>query len=267
MSKIENLVDQSKMRKEQAEEHRENARRQTERKNELEAEIQQLSKDRVELENSLKHANDQYREADQVKIEIQKKQARLDELERNRKELESDISRILSSSLDELHLEIQKFQLTKVSSSILVILGVLIIFFGYQGERENELKNLEEELLKIEQDLKGNAAVEQQQLVQIGKLRSEEEQHQKRIKMRDDMLTNLATRYQWPDHDILNADNPLSIFISPNYNFHRLINNFFSHFQVKVRLDSTKSYCWKRLKRPKKKSRPSNSNLRKKKRN
>ena len=115
MKDIEKSVEHFKIRKEQAEEYRENVRRQTDRKNKLEAEIQQLLTERDELEKNLKHAHDRYREADQVKIEIQKKQTRLEELERNRLELESDISRIISSSVDELEKEIQKFQLTKVS--------------------------------------------------------------------------------------------------------------------------------------------------------
>ena len=115
MKDIEKSVEHFKIRKEQAEEYRENIRRQTDRKNELETEIQQLSKERVELEKSLKHANDQYREADEIKIEIRKKQTRLEELERNRLELESDISRIISSTVDELEKDIQKFQFTKVS--------------------------------------------------------------------------------------------------------------------------------------------------------
>jgi len=114
MKDIEKLVELFKIRKEQAEEYRDNVRRQTERKNELEAEIQQLSKERTELEMSLKRANDRYREADEIKLEIQKKQIRLEELERNRQELESEITRIVSSSVVELEKEIQKFQLTKV---------------------------------------------------------------------------------------------------------------------------------------------------------
>ena len=78
----------------------------------------------------------------------------------------------------------------------------------------NELNNLERELEQNDKDLRSNASVQQEQLVQIGKLRSEGEQHQKRIKMRDDLLKHLATHFQWPDYDILNADSLLSNYIS-----------------------------------------------------
>lgn len=78
------------------------------------------------------------------------------------------------------------------------------------------MNHLERELEQNDNDLKSNAFVQQEQLVQIGKLRSEQEQHQKQIKTRDDMLRHLAARYHWPDYDILDADNLLSIYLVPS---------------------------------------------------
>ena len=114
MKDIEKYVGQLKIRKDQAEEYRESARRQTERKIKLETEMAQLSRDKAELETKLKEAHERYREAEKVKLEMQRKETRLDELERNRRDLESDMTRVINSSEDELKQKIRKFQLTKV---------------------------------------------------------------------------------------------------------------------------------------------------------
>lgn len=178
MKDIEKMVDRYKMQKDQAEEFQNDQRRQTERKANLEAEMQQLQQNKAELEAKLKQLKDQYKEAERMKGEIQKKKTRMEELERNRHDLESDITRVIAASVEELELEIRRFQMTK-------------------GDREKELNILHRELQQVDQEGKANAAAQQEQLVQLGKLQSEEEQHNNRIKQRDTLLINLAHRYKW----------------------------------------------------------------------
>ena len=60
-----------------------------------------------------------------------------------------------------------------------------------------------------------NTHAQQEKLVQLGKLQSEEEQHKNRIKERDFLLSTLAHRHQWPGHSSYPSDQPLS-----NYMFH-----------------------------------------------
>lgn len=62
----------------------------------------------------------------------------------------------------------------------------------------------------MDQSGKINAAAQQEQLVQLGKLQSEEEQHNNRIKERDCLLSNLARSYQWPGHSAFPSNQPLS---------------------------------------------------------
>jgi hypothetical protein len=62
----------------------------------------------------------------------------------------------------------------------------------------------------VDQSGKINAAAQQEQLVQLGKLQSEEEQHNNRIKERDCLLSNLARSYQWPGHSAFPSNQPLS---------------------------------------------------------
>lgn len=114
MLSIKGSVERFKIRKDQADECQEDARRQAERKATLEADMEEIQKDKAELDAKYKQAMDQYREADRVKNEINSKKRRLEELERNRADLESDITQLLSVGIEELEREIEKFQLTKV---------------------------------------------------------------------------------------------------------------------------------------------------------
>lgn len=66
----------------------------------------------------------------------------------------------------------------------------------------------------MDQEGKANAAAQQEQLVQLGKLQSEEEQHNNRIKQRDTLLINLAHRYKWDkDSAPFPSNEPLSMNI------------------------------------------------------
>lgn len=114
MKDIERNVDYHKLRKDQAEECREDQRRQSERKNNLETEIQQLQDSKIQLEAKLQKSMDQYNQSTKIKAEIQNKKTRMEELERNRRDLESDITNILTVGVEELEHEILKFQQTKV---------------------------------------------------------------------------------------------------------------------------------------------------------
>lgn len=114
MKSIESSVERYKMRKDQADEYREDLRRQSEKKESLEKDMNEIQKDKTELEEKYNKARDQYREAERIKGEINNKKRRLEELERNRADLESDITRLLSVGIEELKREIEKFELTKV---------------------------------------------------------------------------------------------------------------------------------------------------------
>lgn len=141
MKDIEKMVDRYKMQKDQAEEFQNDQRRHTERKAILEAEMQQLQKTKTELDAKLKQSMDQYREAEKTKAEIQRKKVRMEELERNRHDLESDITRVITASVEDLQREIQRFQMTKVS----IVFGFFLDFsvkFNFCPNRVNERKNL-----------------------------------------------------------------------------------------------------------------------------
>jgi septal ring factor EnvC (AmiA/AmiB activator) len=114
MKDIEKMVDRYKMQKDQAEEFQNDQRRHSERKANLEAEIQELQQSKTELDAKLKQSMDQYREAEKTKVEIQRKKIRMEELERNRHDLESDITRVIAASVEDLEREIGRFQMTKV---------------------------------------------------------------------------------------------------------------------------------------------------------
>jgi hypothetical protein len=62
----------------------------------------------------------------------------------------------------------------------------------------------------VDQDGKINAVAQQEKLVQLGKLQSEEEQHNNRVKERDRLLNNLARTYQWPGHSAYPSNQSLS---------------------------------------------------------
>lgn len=115
MKDIEKTVERYKIRKDQADEFRRDARRFAERKSALDENMQQLELDKVELETKVKDGHEKYRAAEKLKSDIQAKKLRLDELERNKRDLESDITRIICASVEELEREIEKFQLTKVN--------------------------------------------------------------------------------------------------------------------------------------------------------
>ena len=118
MKDIDKTVEQYKMRKEMADEYREEVRRHTERKTKMQSDVLQLERDKTELDAKLKRCQDQYREAEKIKNDIATTQLKLEELERNRKDLESDISRLLNSDAKEIEREIQKFERTKVGNLI-----------------------------------------------------------------------------------------------------------------------------------------------------
>ena len=118
MKDIDKTVEQYKMRKEMADEYREEVRRHTERKTKMQSDVLQLERDKTELDAKLKRCQDQNREAEKIKNDIATTQLKLEELERNRKDLESDISRLLNSDAKEIEREIQKFERTKVGNLI-----------------------------------------------------------------------------------------------------------------------------------------------------
>ena len=60
-----------------------------------------------------------------------------------------------------------------------------------------KLNEILKELKNLDKDCAGNSAAQQEKLVQLGKLQSEEEQYKKRIKERDYLLCHLAQRFQW----------------------------------------------------------------------
>ena len=57
---------------------------------------------------------------------------------------------------------------------------------------------LKEDKVKLDKDLKICAALQQEKLVNLGRLKSEEEQHNRRIQERDNFLVGLARRFEWP---------------------------------------------------------------------
>lgn len=114
MKSIEASVERYKMRKDQADEFREEVRSKNERRAALEADMEEIQRDKAELEANHKKAMDQYREAERIKNEINNKKRHLEELNRNRSDLEADITQLLSVGIEELKSEIEKFQLTKV---------------------------------------------------------------------------------------------------------------------------------------------------------
>jgi chromosome segregation ATPase len=128
MKDIEKMVDRYKMQKDQAEEFQNDQRRHTERKAILEAEMQQLQKTKTELDAKLKQSMDQYREAEKTKAEIQRKKVRMEELERNRHDLESDITRVITASVEDLEREIQRFQITKVSIVLFFVFFLTLVY-------------------------------------------------------------------------------------------------------------------------------------------
>ena len=103
--------------------------------------MRQLQQDKAELEAKLKQSMDQYREAERIKTEIQNKKTRMAELERNRQDLESDITRVITASVEELEKEIQQFQMTKVTSfkHVKTVFKInYIIFLSFRGnERQS----------------------------------------------------------------------------------------------------------------------------------
>lgn len=84
------------------------------------------------------------------------------------------------------------------------------MLLSLQGERESELKALQREFQQVDQNCKTNTAAQQEKLVLLGKLQSEEEQYKKRVKERDLLLSQLAHRHQWPGHSPYPSDQPLS---------------------------------------------------------
>jgi len=66
------------------------------------------------------------------------------------------------------------------------------------------------EFQQQETRLKEAAATQQDHLVELGRLRSEEEQHLRRIKDRNNLLIRLAASYTWPGHNHLRTGSPLS---------------------------------------------------------
>jgi chromosome segregation ATPase len=114
MKDIDKSVDHYKMRKELADGFRDEMRGHNERRVTMQGNIQQLERDKAELEVKLNRLQDQYREAEKIKNEISTKELKLAELKRNREDLEAEITRVLTCSAVELKNEIEKFQITKV---------------------------------------------------------------------------------------------------------------------------------------------------------
>ena len=116
------------MLKEQADSCRSDVEKQSERKAKLEIEMAQLEGEMRDLETKLEQLHAKHREADKVKQDVHNKKLRLDELKRNRRDLESEITRRLPCDETLLEEEIQKFQLTKVSfTNILISVSLVII--------------------------------------------------------------------------------------------------------------------------------------------
>ena len=169
-----------KMRKDQADEFRADARRKSEMSTKKESDIRQLEKDKTDLDTKINEAYVKHRQAQKIRSDEQSKKQRLEELERNKMELEAEITVILDITVDELNREIEKYQLTKM-------------------ERMAELEKLTQEQGRLERQCSTNMAAQQEKLVLLGKLQSEEEQYKKRIRERDQLLTGLARRFQWDD--------------------------------------------------------------------
>ena len=115
MKHIENLVERFKERKEQADGFRDELDGYNERKVSLLEDIQQLERDKIELESQFKRLKDQQEEGEKMKNEISTKKLKLEELKRNREDLEREITSVISDSEDELKNQIEKFQMTKVN--------------------------------------------------------------------------------------------------------------------------------------------------------
>lgn len=74
------------------------------------------------------------------------------------------------------------------------------------------MNSLIEEHRQLDKLCAGNAVAQQEKLVHLGKLQSEEEQHRKRIRERDSLLSDLAQCFSWPNHSSC-ANEPLSTFL------------------------------------------------------
>ena len=82
--------------------------------------------------------------------------------------------------------------------------------------------------MKLDNDLKKCAATQQEKLVCLGKLKSEEEQHNRRMHERDNLLVNLARRFQWPGS--MQYEHPLSIRYCHLSQLFTLVLNLFVFF-------------------------------------
>ena len=111
----------SKMLKEQADSWRLDVEKQSERKTKLKIEMTQLENEMLNLETKLKQLRNKNREAEKVKQEVQYKELRLEELKRNQRDLESEITHRLPCDEALLQEDINKFQLTKVSFTNILI--------------------------------------------------------------------------------------------------------------------------------------------------
>lgn len=76
-----------------------------------------------------------------------------------------------------------------------------MINFFLKNQRQVKLNEILKELKSLDKDCTENSAAQQEKLVQLGKLQSEEEQYKKRIEERDDLLCHLAQRFQWAGCD------------------------------------------------------------------
>jgi len=102
------------------------------------------------------------------------------------------------------------------------------VLISYKAERERERTDLKEDEVKLDNNLKKCTATQQEKLVCLGKLKSEEEQHNRRMHERDILLVNLARRFQWPGS--MQYEHPLSIRCCHLPQLFMLVLNFFVSF-------------------------------------
>lgn len=123
MKDIERNIDHYKMLKENAECHRSDIRKHTERKKKLELEMEDFDREKKSTEDELSRFKEQHQKAVEFKhaIEIHKQQ--LDRLEHSQVQLQSNTTHRVSGNAEELKEKIQQFQTTIVRVVLVLVMG------------------------------------------------------------------------------------------------------------------------------------------------
>lgn len=102
--------------KDQADKYRRDLESHKERRTVLVQDLENLESSRREMDSKLKSLTEKYKDCDKLKEEIRSKKLRMEELERNRRDLESDIEQMLTHcAVEELEDRLVKFRAAKVS--------------------------------------------------------------------------------------------------------------------------------------------------------